>query len=173
MVSFLILRENYNAIQVDIQIAGNFSLLLFACLNSTHAIYVLGEISEPWGLTPGFSISAKLHRKKLFAKTESSPADGDMQSALTRACNLSLMAIATFFVCSWVVKSLCSDLSVFSMLSYVFTIILIKLHTVRIIFLNMCKMEKKIPPSWNMTPWIHRDGCFSFYCIFSTSLSIS
>lgn len=101
------------------------------------------------------------------------PDNDDMQSALTEACNLSLMAIGTFFFCSWVVKSLCSNLSVFLPSVLCFYLHIDKItHSTCIIFLNMCKM-KKIPLCWNMMPWFQQMwktvGCF-FLFIVSSSL---
>ena len=114
------------------------------------------------------TIPEKLNPKIFFfvPKTEIWPDNNDMQSALTEACNLSLIATATFFFCFWVVKLLCSNLSDFSIQYCSYAFILIKVHTAPASFSWICAKWKKYH-CWNMIPADKGNSrvCISFYNI--------
>lgn len=126
----------------EIYVTGNFTILPFACLKWTFVVYWVSEIHEPMPVNTWYynfrktqqKLSSLILKIALFAKTEFFPDIND----------LSLMAIATFFFCSWVVKSLCSNLTVVSLPYCVFTFISIKLHTEHILlFCWICVKWKK------------------------------
>lgn len=132
----------------------NFSIFIFCLLKLKPWYYSFSKIQQIFSLC-----------LKIVAKTTILPDNNDMQAALTGAYNLSLMATATFFFCSWAVKSLCSTLSVLSLQCRVFTFLLIKLHTAYTSFSWICAKWKKY--LFAETRYHNSSRCEKQYDVFS------